>query len=457
MGIAITIGFSAITIIFGIYKFFKLKKGTNYILSKVEDALMQLKEMERNEGHKRAGYLKVEKIFENNKLLGHSWVEFKECIVEEQDDDEDEVYYYNTEDAGHYFKLDSIFKDKHNLRMYENVPSILTSIGIIGTFVGIILGLLHFSIDDMKGSISFFLEGMKTAFFTSIIGLVSANLFLYREKDYTNNIEGKVFDLIDTLDKIFKKKSEQDYLIEIQKISDRQLGQFKSLANDIGKEVANNLMGMGGSSIDQALKDGMNNGFKFVVEEINKFLEFQKSYQHTLGEILGNLNEENKVVEKNIQSLKEVNELLSTNTVSFTEASSNLSRVSSNLGETVSKSVDAIKSQGDMIDEVIDSIQKQKDNIQQVNLSASNIVQQTSDIVGKLSEQNKEFVADTSKYLSTLNSSVEKTLDSFDDELSKGVKKLNGLFRNHDDAMTELEIFFSKLSTIVQKKEEGNN
>ena len=51
------------------------------------------------------------------------------------------------------------------------LPSILVGIGILGTFTGIFIGLINFNVADIKGSVPQLLEGLKIAFFTSIIGL----------------------------------------------------------------------------------------------------------------------------------------------------------------------------------------------------------------------------------------------------------------------------------------------
>lgn len=56
-------------------------------------------------------------------------------------------------------------------------PTLLTSLGILGTFVGIVSGLLNFDIENIDSSISQLLEGMKTAFSTSVIG-VFLSIFL---------------------------------------------------------------------------------------------------------------------------------------------------------------------------------------------------------------------------------------------------------------------------------------
>ncbi|GLS27197.1 MotA/TolQ/ExbB proton channel family protein [Marinibactrum halimedae] len=53
----------------------------------------------------------------------------------------------------------------------SHAPSLMTSLGILGTFTGIIIGLFDFSLNDIDQSIAQLLEGLKTAFITSVVGI----------------------------------------------------------------------------------------------------------------------------------------------------------------------------------------------------------------------------------------------------------------------------------------------
>lgn len=59
-------------------------------------------------------------------------------------------------------------------------PSILTSIGIFGTFLGVALGLAEFDTTSIQSSVPGLLEGLKTAFWTSIAGLAGALTIKFR-------------------------------------------------------------------------------------------------------------------------------------------------------------------------------------------------------------------------------------------------------------------------------------
>ena len=66
---------------------------------------------------------------------------------------------------------------RYNSYLYNSIPSIFTTLGILGTFVGIFIGLQKFDVNNINDSIPTLLEGMKTAFSTSIIGIISSIIF----------------------------------------------------------------------------------------------------------------------------------------------------------------------------------------------------------------------------------------------------------------------------------------
>ncbi|MDY0361730.1 MAG: hypothetical protein RBR08_09770 [Desulforegulaceae bacterium] len=78
----------------------------------------------------------------------------------------------------------------------ESSPTTLTTLGILGTFFGITSGLINFDFSTHQSidqSIPYFLEGLKTAFITSVFGILSSLLlkFSMNIKDAKNlNLAG---------------------------------------------------------------------------------------------------------------------------------------------------------------------------------------------------------------------------------------------------------------------------
>lgn len=56
----------------------------------------------------------------------------------------------------------------------EMLPSLVSTLGVLGTFAGITLGLVFFDTSDLTRSIPLLLNGLKTAFFTSLAGMAGS-------------------------------------------------------------------------------------------------------------------------------------------------------------------------------------------------------------------------------------------------------------------------------------------
>ena len=76
-------------------------------------------------------------------------------------------------------------------RWIEQIPSLISTLGVLGTFLGITIGLMNFNPNVLDESIPLLLEGLKTAFFTSLAGMIgSLILSKYVSSVYDDNDKG---------------------------------------------------------------------------------------------------------------------------------------------------------------------------------------------------------------------------------------------------------------------------
>ena len=75
---------------------------------------------------------------------------------------------------------------KVNINDLDLIPSMFTTIGILGTFGGIAYGLWFFNTEDIEKSIPALLEGLKTAFFASIAG-IALSIFFSKRISFVKN------------------------------------------------------------------------------------------------------------------------------------------------------------------------------------------------------------------------------------------------------------------------------
>lgn len=77
-------------------------------------------------------------------------------------------------------------KMQERKRTIDLFPTFLSTLGVLGTFWGITIGLSEFNTLNLDKSIPTLLEGLKTAFYTSLLGMISSMV--------TNFIANKLYD-----------------------------------------------------------------------------------------------------------------------------------------------------------------------------------------------------------------------------------------------------------------------
>jgi ABC-type transporter Mla subunit MlaD len=123
----------------------------------------------------------------------------------------------------------------HGFTQY--VPTLLTSLGILGTFCGIVAGLLGFDANNIDGSIGSLLEGMKTAFTTSLVGMSSS--IIYKVLASSGTLTPKGDDIIDEdqigiLELYTVMKDQKDGINDLQVVMKEQADGMTLLQQAIG-------------------------------------------------------------------------------------------------------------------------------------------------------------------------------------------------------------------------------
>ena len=79
-------------------------------------------------------------------------------------------------------------KIKDNPTQECDEPQAIASLGVLFTFIGISYGLIEFNSADIESSVPVLLGGMRTAFITSVIGMIWSMCLKYKqnnkEKEY---------------------------------------------------------------------------------------------------------------------------------------------------------------------------------------------------------------------------------------------------------------------------------
>lgn len=137
-------------------------------------------------------------------------------------------------------KAMSAVKQGRRGKQVEIAPTLMTSMGILGTFVGIVIGLFAFDPTQIDESIKGLLGGLRTAFFTSVIGMSCAMYFKWWEARQTvTSSANAIPESIGPKDiyVVLRKKQELTSLL-VQAIGGTEenslIGQFKLLRTEFG-------------------------------------------------------------------------------------------------------------------------------------------------------------------------------------------------------------------------------
>ena len=82
-----------------------------------------------------------------------------------------------------------LYSDFKRKKSNPNFPTLLITIGICFTFLGISIGLTQFNIANITESLPHLIDGIKTAFWGSLTGIIAAiflkliSIFYFKEED----------------------------------------------------------------------------------------------------------------------------------------------------------------------------------------------------------------------------------------------------------------------------------
>ena len=350
-----------------------------------------------------------------------------------------------------YNKLDN--KEKRNF--YINLLPIL---GVIGTFLGICLGLANFDSTEIESSVPQLLQGLKTAFWTSFIG-TSWAVFLnirYSSKDKEENDEEEEVSLlklqieelqrlnINFYNLIEKNKKDKDSLYQINKemldaikannIMQEQLSQIEDLKAIKGELILLNQKQDIRDEILNKVLDSLNSS-KLILEDINSFKEVLKS----ILEKQNNKDEQIKTILEKFEKLQENSNLQVEKLGKIEEYTFSLDDIYNSL-EDLKEKADGQISQLENLEKlnVLEEIKNNIDNqLEDISVANTNIVTKLDNL---------------EKYDSNIFINSSKSLDFISSIYTK-IEDYKNIFNNFMDNSTrensELILAFKEFSNYM--------
>ncbi len=181
-----------------------------------------------------------------------------------------------------------------------NGPTILTTTGILATFLGIALGLAHFDAANIQASVPALLSGLKTAFWASVVGVFSALTIKLREQVFGVPHKGTSLAPNDVTAADIHKQlveihrglvgSEDGSLISQLKLSRQDTNDRLDELKKAQIEALSKLSDMGSRALVEALRnviqdfnqkisEQFGDNFKELNSAVGKLLVWQQQYQ----------------------------------------------------------------------------------------------------------------------------------------------------------------------------------
>lgn len=202
-----------------------------------------------NHENAEQSFQEIDRIFDKSNICVSSWEGYSSAMIRYQDYNGFD-HIYSTVDSEEYFNFEAMTVG-FNMSFWQNLGSIFTGLGILGTFLGLTFGVGAIAVnvndvDLMKIGIGNLLSGLSTAFGTSIFGILSAicyNAFVYKLK--IEKIEKEIIVLNNKLNSMFTRKIAEQILCDTYQKAEEQAVQFNEfssqLAISIGDALANKL------------------------------------------------------------------------------------------------------------------------------------------------------------------------------------------------------------------------
>ena len=318
-------------------------------------------------------------------------------------------------------------KLKENRITFESRAATLSTLGVLGTFFGITWGLMGFNADDLDNSIPILLGGLKTAFFTSLAGMICSLVY--------NAILNHIYDVFEA-----SLPSSQDE--SVAKICDAITKMSDSSTNAI-------------ETIKTQLTTAQNNQTAFYTAALSSLNGLNKEYLDSLKEevkgIMNSILLQTTAVSTQLKPLESVNNL-SSDVKSITSA---ISEISGNVSEQFQENKtfgttlgELLKTSGEQLNEVRAISETSKAQLTEAKAYSENLHSEVSDIETKMKETNEMLIQKfdefsellkksntealvevmkglTEEFQRQMGSLIEKLVKENFDQLNKSVEQLN--------------------------------
>lgn len=312
-------------------------------------------------------------------------------------------------DTREYINEDSVIDKPGHAQLAELIPGLLTSLGILGTFMGLMQGLtsVNFSnAEDTIRSIPQLLGGMKFAFATSVAGITCSLAF-----NVINRIAvGRALRALDNFeDAFYELAMPRPLQPEVQMLCQKQDddARMARLAENVGNHVAASLemavsraMNPLTQSLDTFIKcatreqvDGVRRIVGQFVQQMNSSLDEQIT---ALGESMRSVTEAQRETQKNLHNTMAAAQTMSkdaeTIQKSTAEIAQHVQMLATDLGAERTQRNDAITGAEEASHQLAARLENLSDSLRRMQLAVDVLTAELNGTQASGEESNSEIL-----------------------------------------------------------------
>ncbi len=150
----------------------------------------------------------LDQAVRSEQAFARDWFSYRKTFTVEQSAWFLEPTVHSQRSASEFFSFESLCAAHLNVRFYRQLPAFMTGMGLMFTFLAILIGLskLHANGSEING-IQGLINGLSGKFVTSIVGLACANAFTLLEHSLWHRVDNRHRECISLLDEMFPQRA----------------------------------------------------------------------------------------------------------------------------------------------------------------------------------------------------------------------------------------------------------
>jgi len=155
----------------------------------------------------------LDRLMDVDPAVSQAWGQYRKTLVLEEVAWFQEPRIFSTRHAEECFTFERLFAGRVHQAWYSHVPSFVTGVSLLLTFVALLMGLSHLHADaqGIQG-LQGLINGLAGKFLTSIVGLMCANLFALIEKQVLFKLVDVHQEFVDAIECLFPRKMLEQWL-----------------------------------------------------------------------------------------------------------------------------------------------------------------------------------------------------------------------------------------------------